>query len=333
MTETPAESVYIGVDVGGTTIIIVALDRNGEIRARRKLDTFAAEGHEAVLRRVCSAVHEIKGALAGNAIIAAAGVALPGIMNMEQGISLFLPNMPGTWPNVPVASILLDELGTPTFLLNDARAAALGESEYGAGRKVRNLVMLTLGTGIGGGVIIDNELYFGAKGWAGEIGHITVDSQGPRCSCGNYGCVEALSSGPAIASAAIRIIKQGFTTPMRDMVNGDLNLVTPEIVARAALEGDVTALEIWERAGHYIGTAIASLIVILNPEMVIIGGGVANAGRLIFEPMRRAAIIRSSVYMEPGGGVEIVPAVLGEDAGAIGAAVWAIRKYVQQPAV
>ena len=194
-----------------------------------------------------------------------------------------------------------------------------------------NLVLLTLGTGIGGGIVIDNELYFGSKRWAGEIGHITVESQGPRCSCGNYGCVEALASGPAITSAAIRAIKQGFTTKMRNMVGGDLNLVTPELVAMAAEAGDIIALEIYERAGHYIGTAVASLIAILNPDLVIIGGGVAKAGRLIMEPITRCAMIRSSIFREPGGGAQIVPAELGVDAGAIGAAAWAIKKRHQLP--
>ncbi|MCL5256255.1 MAG: ROK family protein [Chloroflexi bacterium] len=322
----PASNLYMGVDVGGTTVNTAVIDESGRVITKEQIDTLAHQGSEAVLDRICASADALIKRVEAEGRLMAIGVALPGIVHMDRGVSLFLTNFPGNWPEVPVAAFFLQRTGLPTYIMNDARAATWGESRFGAGRGAHNMAMLTLGTGIGGGLVINDDLYFGTRGWAGEIGHITVELHGPRCACGNYGCVEALASGPAISAAAMKAIRQGFATKMRDMVSGDLNLVTPEIVASAAEAGDVVALEIMEQTGHYIGTAIAAVLLIFNPELVVIGGGVAKAGRLLFEPIRRVADIRSSLFIEPMGGAKIVPAELGEDAGAIGAAAWAMRK-------
>lgn len=322
---------FLGIDVGGTTTTLVIVDTTGRMLDRDQIDTLAAEGWEAVLGRVASACQALVRRVGDAGSPVAAGAALPGVVDMEQGVSLSMTNLPGNWPGVPVGSILSGKLGLPVYILNDGRAATWGESRFGAGRGARNMVMLTIGTGIGGGIVVEDDLYLGSKGWGGEVGHITVELHGPRCACGNYGCVESLASGPAIATMGIRAIKQGFTTLLRDLSGGDLNRVTPETVARAAGMGDVVAFEIMEQAGHYIGTAVSSLMVVLNPELVVIGGGVAKAGRLLFEPIERVAMIRSSVFAEPGGGARIVPAALGEHAGAIGSAAWAMRKSSVSP--
>lgn len=325
----PSRRLFMGVDVGGTTVNMAVIDEAGRVLMRDQFETLAALGPEVVMDRISVSAGVLMKRVESEGRLEAIGVALPGIVHMDRGVSLFLTNLPGNWPEVPVAAFFLEKMRLPTYIINDARAATWGENRFGAGRGARNMAMLTLGTGIGGGLVINDELYFGTRGWAGEIGHITVELHGPRCACGSYGCVEALASGPAISAAAMRAIRQGFTTKMRDMVNGDLNLVTPEIVTRAAEAGDVVALEIMEQTGHYIGTAVASVLLMFNPELVVIGGGVAKAGRLLFEPIRRVADIRSSLLIEPMGGARIVPAELGEDAGAIGAAAWAMRKTSQ----
>jgi len=214
----------------------------------------------------------------------------------------------------------------PAYVINDARAATLGEKTFGAGKAARNMIMLTLGTGIGGGIIIDGELYFGSEGHAGEIGHQVISPHGPRCGCGNYGCLEAMASGPAIASMGIRAVKQGMTTTMRDLAGNDLNKITPKTVADAAMAGDEVAASIIRQAGDYIGRGIANLIVTLNPDTIVIGGGVAKAGNILFQAIENS--VDRHVCILPGGrgSVRIVPAGLGGDAGAIGAAAWAMKR-------
>jgi len=186
--------------------------------------------------------------------------------------------------------------------------------------------MLTLGTGIGGGIIINNELYFGSEGHAGEVGHQTIEAAGPPCGCGNIGCLEALASGPAIASMAVRSLKQGMTTAIRAMVGNDLNLVTPKVVADAAYAGDRVALSIIRTAGTYIGIGVANLVVVLNPDTVVIGGGVAQVGALLFQAIEESVDRRVCIFGGGRGAVRIVAAELGEDAGAVGAATWAMAQ-------
>jgi glucokinase len=209
----------------------------------------------------------------------------------------------------------------PVSLLNDVRSFTLGEKTFGAGRDVDTIVGIAIGTGIGGGLIISGQLHLGLEGTAGEVGHQIIDPYGPRCGCGSRGCLEAFASGPAITAMALKAITQGRTTRIAELVSYDLNRVTPEVVSRAARGGDSVAREIYEQAGFYIGIGVANLITIISPQMVVIGGGVAQAGDLLFDPIRRAA--RESVHVTPFDQVQIVPGELGTDAGFIGAAVWA----------
>ncbi len=313
---------YVGVDLGGTTMAAALLDKEGHILEKTTVPTLAHEGHDAVIDRMAKLIHQvIERASVSLAQVGGIGIGVPGVLDMEKGLTLFLPNLPGTWPNVPLASRIEEAVGLPAFLLNDVRSITLGEKTYGAGREVDNMVCLAIGTGIGGGIVVDGKLLLGLDGTAGEVGHQIIDPYGPRCGCGNRGCLEAFASGPAIASMGVRAVKQGLTTRIGELCNYDLNAITPKLIAQAALEGDAVAKEIYELAGFYIGIGVANLITILSPQMVVIGGGVAQAGELLLAPIRETA--RQRVHVTPFEKVQIVCAELGTDAGMIGAAVWA----------
>lgn len=321
---------YVGVDMGGTAIKSLCLDSDGGVLVRRQVPTLSEEGPEAVIARLMLLIDETMGELNGRRAVAGIGVAVAGVVDMATGTLLLLPNFPGSWRGTALGPRIQDQFNVPTFIINDARSATLAEKTFGAGRASRNMVMLTLGTGIGGGIVVNGELYFGSEGHAGEVGHQTIDPRGPLCGCGNTGCLEALASGPAIASMAIRAVKQGMTTRIRDLVGGDLNRITPKTVADAAYDGDAIARSILETAGNYIGIGIANLVVILNPDTVVIGGGVAAAGEILFGAIESSVSRRVCVFPGGKGGVRIVPAELGEEAGAVGAAAWAMRK-TQRP--
>ena len=226
------------------------------------------------------------------------------------------PNIPG-WVNVPIAEIMEKEFGIPTRVDNDVRCAALGELNYGAGQGCDNLICITVGTGIGSGLVINGKLVRGASNAAGEIGHIKLDMNGgPLCGCGDRGCLEAFASGPSIVAMAEEYIKGGKSTKYRELANPD---ITPYIVSEAAKQGDPVAKRIFTIVGEYIGIGLASVVNLLNPEKIIIGGGVAAAGDLLLTPIKESLIKRAMPIA--GSAVEIVPAQLGNSAGVIGASL------------
>ncbi len=313
----------IGIDLGGTNIKAALVNvTTGEITGTTSVPTHAHEGHDAVIQRMADLALDII-AKSGNqkSNIGGIGVGLPGLLDLEHGLTLFLPNLHGQWRSVPVRQELSEKAGLPVALLNDARSATMGEWKFGAGRGVESCALYTLGTGIGGGLILNGELYLGIGGAAGELGHISVDLNGPRCNCGSRGCIEAMASGPAIAAAGVKAVMQGATTRITVMCQDDLNLITPELVCQAALAGDVVAREIYETAGAAIGYGIANIVIALTPRRIIIGGGVAAAGDLILEPIRRT--VKERVKLADADAYEIIPATLGNNAGLMGAAVWA----------
>jgi glucokinase len=314
---------YVGIDLGGTTLTAAVVDvSSGERMGRHHVPTLAKEGHDAVMDRMADLIDEvILEAGIERQAIGGVGVGVPGVLDLERGLTLFLPNLPGEWPNVPLRDTLEDATGLPVTLLNDVRSFTLAEKTFGAGRDANTVVGMAIGTGIGGGLVIDGKLHLGLDGTAGEVGHHVIDPYGPRCGCGSRGCLEAFASGPAISAMALKAITQGRTTQIAELVSYDLNEVTPKIIAEAALAGDPVAQEIYERAGFYIGIGVANLITIISPDMVVIGGGVAQAGDLLFDPIRRT--VRETANVTPLEKVEIVPAELGTDAGLIGAAIWA----------
>jgi len=201
---------------------------------------------------------------------------------------------------------------------NDANLAALAEQRFGAGQGVSDLIYITVSTGIGGGIIADNRLLLGAQGFAAEVGHQTIEAHGPRCKCGNIGCLEALAAGPAIARCARELVRTGIGTAIADLVGGDLDKITAKVVNRAAQAGDPVAIELFRQAGFYIGVGIVNLLHLFNPSLIVIGGSVTKAGDLLFEPIRATVRERAmaSYYWE---NTPIVPATLGDDVGLLGA--------------
>jgi len=314
---------FIGMDLGGTTLAAAAVDvASGQVVGRQQVPTLAKEGHDAVIARMVDLVHKIiadAGLIKGD--VGGVGIGAPGELDLERGLVLFLPNLPGNWANVPLKATIEAGAELPTYLLNDVCCFTLGEKTFGVGREVDTMVGLAIGTGVGGGIVINGQLHLGLGGMAGEVGHQTIDPYGPPCGCGSRGCLEAFASGPAITAMALKAITQGLTTRIAKIVSYDLNKVTPEVISQAAQAGDPVARDIFERAGFYIGIGVANLITIISPQMVVIGGGVAQAGDLLFDPIRRT--VRERVHVIPIEQVQIVPAQLGTDAGLIGAAVWA----------
>ncbi len=312
---------YASVDLGGTTIGGALATHDGRIAAERSVATLSADGPEAVLVRIGSLIESLSEEAGEKP--AALGMGIPGLVDFERGRTLFLPNLPTQWRGVPVAPVLVEQLGCPVYLLNDARLAALGELEFGIGREARTMVFLTLGTGIGGGVVVNGELLLGPLGAAGELGHQTLVADGPLCGCGNHGCLEALASGPAIAAEGVRLLKAGLAPKLHELAQGDAGAVTPRTMAEAALAGEATVRQAIERSARYLGIGVANLVTTLHPDLVVLGGGVAAMGDLILAPVREEVCRR--VRMFPVDGVRIERSVLGEKAGLWGGIALAMR--------
>ncbi|MCL4559293.1 MAG: ROK family protein [Chloroflexi bacterium] len=317
--------IFAGVDLGGTNLRVGIVDvETGSVLASRTAPTLAREGPEAVMGRMAELIRAATSdtpAKAGR--VEAVGIGVPGVLDLKQGLVLFLPNLPTTWPDVPLAATISAQVGLPVFLLNDVRAITLGEWKFGAGRGVDTMACFAVGTGIGGGLVINGKLHLGIGGTAGELGHQTIDINGPVCGCGNRGCLEVFASGPAIAAMGIKAVIQGLTTSIGKLVDYDLNKITPELICKAARQGDAVAKDIYDQAGTYLGVGVANVLVSVGPRKVVIAGGVAAAGDLLLEPVRRT--IRERVTIMPVEKVEVVPAELDLNAGVLGSALWAAQ--------
>jgi glucokinase len=321
---TREELPVLAADVGGSKIMTAIFSGTGEMKSKRITPTAADEGVGAVIERLSGAVsrhleeNDLKPAeLTGISIAVAGGV------DIQKGVVVTSsPNLTG-WYDVPLREEIQGRFGVPVTVLNDASAAALGEQRFGAGEGKRNLVLLTLGTGIGGGIIIEGMLYQGASGGAGELGHMTVDESGPACGCGNTGCLEMYASGRAIAREAVKRIKSGE----KSVLTGN---ITAEEVAAAAENGDSLAREVIARVGHYLGVGLVSIVNIFNPEMIVIGGGMAETGEILLGPARD--LVRERAYGISAGVVEIVTAKLGNEAGVYGAAAYARENIIRRTA-
>jgi len=316
---------YIGCDLGGTNLRAAVVDvETGRVLFQQSVPTLAREGHDAVMQRMAElflAMIETAGLVTED--IGGIGIGVPGVLDLEKGETLFLPNLPGTWPHVPLRDVLQQKTRLPVALLNDVRSITFGEWRFGAGQGVDTVAVLAIGTGIGGGLVINGQLHLGIGGTAGELGHMVIDFNGPRCGCGNYGCLEAFASGPAIAAMGMKAVAQGLTTKIGELCAYDLNAITPALIAEAALTGDEIACEIYQQAGFYLGVAASSLCASVSPRRIIVTGGVAHAGRLLLDPMEKT--MRERVHIMPVEQVEIVPGRLGDQAGVIGAACWAAK--------
>jgi len=311
----------LAVDLGGTKIAAALIAPDNRVMDKAHSLTLAAEGLQAVIGRIFATIDRLLSQ--GNvdsAQLESIAIAAAGAIDTDKGLITSSPNFPG-WINVPLRDMVRKRYGVDSCLLNDANAAALAEHRLGAGRGAANLIYITVSTGIGGGIIVNDELYSGTSGCAGEVGHMTIDANGPECGCGNVGCLEVLASGKAVAGEAKRRIKQGERSRLTDMVSGVLEGITAEEVAMAAQGGDRLALEVISRAAGYLGVGMVNLVNIFNPEVIIVGGGLSKMGELLLEPARE--VVRQRAFPLCAGAVRIVTAELGDDAGVLGAAVYA----------
>ncbi len=308
----------IGVDLGGTDIKVAVVDCEGIVLYS---DCISTEAHRGYGHTINNIIKAIKNILQKNNLdisqIGGIGVGCPGLVNPETGVVKFLPNIPG-WINIELTDIIEKELGLKAGIDNDVRCAALGEYRFGAGKGYSNIVCITVGTGIGSGIIINGQLVKGANFSAGEIGHMILqDTGGKFCGCGNTGCFETLASGPSIVEMAENYIMGGKSSKFRELAGDDP--ITPEIVARAAGFGDEVAKAIFRQAGYWIGIALTNVVNLLDPEIIIIGGGIAKSGNLLLDPVRKT--VQQRALKTATENLQIVEAQLGNDAGVIGASL------------
>lgn len=300
---------YIAVDLGGTQIRSARYSPEGVLEQRVALKTESEKGLDGVWENITSAINQVWPNDQSEKI-QAIGIGAPGPIDYKAGILRFAPNLPG-WNNVPIREMLIRDFNVPVFLGNDADLAALAESQYGAGRDVDSLVYMTISTGIGGGMVFNDRLFTGGNGLGGEVGHMCVDLRGPLHTCGNKGCLEVMASGTAIARRAQERLSLGETSAVLEMVNGDLSKVTAKVLSMAGHAGDVFSKSVYEEAGTYIGSAIVSLMFVLNPSKFVLGGSVTLAGNLLMDPI--IAMIHECAPQSYQEQTQIVLAELGED--------------------
>jgi glucokinase len=319
----------LGIDIGGTNLVVGSVAEDGSaLRALASEPTHAEAGEKDVLNRLIAlakrAIEQTRQEVPEAEIIGI-GVGAPGPLDTKSGVVLLTPNL--GWVNLPLRRIIHERLSLPAALDNDANCAVLGEWWRGAARGSQNAIGITIGTGIGGGIIIDGKLFHGASDCAGEIGHTTIDTEGRRCKCGNYGCLEAYASGPNIALRAVEEIQAGAESRLAGYVGGDLEKVTAQTVYQAAHDGDDLALEVVNDTAKFLGASIANLVNVFNPEVVVVCGGVTLAGEHLFTPLRREVARRA---FKPAVAVcRIVPCELTGTAGVYGAA----RVFLDQAAL
>ncbi len=315
----------IGVDLGGTNSRIAAVDERGTLLEKTTTGTQVARGRDSVINHMCEAIRATATKFSSSTL-AGIGIGVPGIIDMDTGMLRESPNLPG-WDNYPVRDEIERRLGTKVILENDANSAALGEQWLGAARDYDDMFMLTLGTGVGGGLVLHGRIWHGMRGMAGEPGHITVQPDGPPCPCGNRGCLEQLASATAIVRMAREAIARGHS-PMLVRASEEDPEFGAKVVYQMAVQGDHAAQEIFRRVGSALGIGLADLINLLNLPIYVIGGGVANAWdafqpALLEEVRKRSFVYRATAPGEssgPGHKTIITRALLGSDAGLFGAA-------------
>lgn len=327
LTINPDYGLVVGVDMGVTHLTVVVADMAARVLADREVPWSINAGPTACLAEVQRLVRTLLQELqATPEQVRAYGVGVPGPVDQAEGAVRTPPVMPGAWDGYPIRRELEQAWGRPVALDNDANLGALGEWAYGAGRGIDPLLYIKVGSGIGAGLVLNGEVYHGATGSAGEIGHTTIVEDGPLCSCGNRGCLEALAGGRAIAQQARALVQAGHSTQLALMAAPEA--LTAREVALAARRGDLAAQRILHRAGRYIGVALASLINLLNPALVVLGGGVAQTGDLLLAPIREEVQRRSLPALAQAA--RITAAVLGRHATAMGAVAQAIALAAEQ---
>jgi glucokinase len=310
------------IDIGGTKLAVGVVDGAGRVLSSVRAKTELALSPEATCSQLVEMLRQAHREAGEDVPLQAVGLGCGGPLDRPSGTIITIPNQPG-WDGFPIRAFFEERLGLPVALDNDANAAGLGEALFGAGRGHSHVCYFTVSTGVGGGIVIGGRALRGATEMAAEFGHQVILPDGPRCTCGKWGCLESLASGTSIARRAREKLASGANSPLREAVRGDLNRITAERLARAAHEGDPFALDLWEETGRYLGLGVLNVIHILNPSIVVIGGGVSNAGDLLFKPVRRTVKERGMAPLV--NACEIVPAALGADVGIVGAAALAME--------
>lgn len=312
----------VGIDLGGTFIKAGLVDDKGNIIKKNQFSTKGEEGkREIVLSQIEKAIdfclegenkEEIKGI----------GIGTPGVVDNE-GIVYEAPNLPD-WNNLPLKDIFEKKYALKTVVENDVNTIAWGEYLFGAGRGSKTMICITLGTGLGGGIVKDGKLLRGGKYSAVEIGHITIDYRGPRCKCGNYGCIERFVGRDYIVERAVNAIKDGKETKILELADGKVENITPKIISDAYKQGDQIAKEIWVDVGVCLGAMFTSLVNLLNPDIIVIGGGISQAGNILFDTIKKTIKERAMKILSEN--VKVVPAGLGTDSGIVAAGSLVFQK-------
>lgn len=312
----------IGVDLGGTSIKVGIVSKEGKLLNKTSVETLADQGPKVVVKQIIKGIKIVTdGKTKGFAGI---GIGSPGVVSMKHGTVENPPNIPG-WKKVHLGKLLEEEFALPTVVENDANAAAIGELIFGAGKKLSDFMMVTLGTGVGGGLILDKKLYRGQTGAAGELGHITIDYKGKRCNCGSFGCVESYVGNNYLVERVKGQLQDHKDSKIIDMLDNNLGNLTPKIINDAFVAGDEFAGQVIRETGEYLGFALASVVNIMDVSNIIIGGGVAGFGKPLFDSVKNA--IKDRALKSFSDRIKIYSAKLKNEAGIKGASALVFYKY------
>jgi glucokinase len=316
----------IGVDLGGTNLRIAAVDDTGKLLEKLTLGTEVSRGRELVIKDMVHAIEQVRAKYKGAGEMCGIGIGVPGFIDMETGMVMRSPNL-ADWTDFPVRDVIEKQLGTHVILENDANVAAMGEKWLGAGREVEHMAMYTLGTGVGGGIILNGRLWHGMTGMAGELGHFNVYPDGHACGCGSRGCLEQYASATAVVRMAREAIDRKEVSEELERLSHDPVQFTSRSIYNLTVQGDATAKRVFEMVGRALGIGIGCMVNALNLPMYVIGGGVASAWDAFAPAMFKEMKFRSSIYSltspdlkEHKKSTLITPALLGSDAGLYGAA-------------
>jgi glucokinase len=304
----------IGVDLGGTNIKLGIVSNTGKLINKIKVRTDAEKGPRKVINNIVLGITELTEK--SKYKITGIGIGCPGVVTPGKGIVENPPNLPG-WEKVNIGKIISQKFKKRVLVDNDANAAAIGELTFGSGKKYKSFIMITLGTGVGGGIVINKKIYHGDYGAAGEIGHISIDYNGPKCNCGSYGCIEAYAGNQYLRQRVRKELKKHPESKMWKLINNDLSRVSPRNIQDAAELGDAFAKSVIEELGFHLGSAFTSLCNVLDISVFIIGGGIAGFGKPLFDSIKRTISKRVMAPIRPR--VRVLPAKLKNDAGIKGA--------------
>lgn len=315
---------FAGIDLGGTKFATILATEDGNVLSKVKHDTLVSQGAETVINRMMDSIQEI---LEQNQVelgqLKAIGLGIPGILNTEEGICIDAFNL--GWSGVQVLEPFRSRFNVPVFMENDVRVATLGEYKYGAGKEYKNFTCITIGTGISSGIVLDGKLFSGPTESGGELGHITMIPDGDPCPCGSFGCLETYASARGMSRTAQKYITGGRISLLTEMVEGDLDKITPKTIVEAYDKGDEVAIDVLQQAIKLLSIAISNYVNLLNFELVIIGGGVSNMGDRLLEGIKKY-LVYPRIPKPAEALLKVVRAELGEEAGMYGAIALAMEK-------